>query len=140
MLTVKVSKHWFSLIVYSISLTKNCYMLKRKVFNLKRFLGIFLESITKRYEIDLRSTIDEALSLIRSSLVNCILKSGAHVWHLAWDFGQIFLSFCQTKKKTEDSSKTKNVKNVNVTKNVNEDIKQSPKINWVVNVLLKKWC
>ena len=32
-------------------------------------------------------------------------------------------------KKTEDSSKTKNVKNVNVTKNVNEDIKQSPKIN-----------
>ena len=29
-------------------------------------------------------------------------------------------------KKTEDSSKTKNV---NVTKNVNEDIKQSPKIN-----------
>ena len=80
-------------------------MLKRKVFNLKRFLEILLESITKRYEIDLRSTIDEALSLIRSSLVNCILKSGAHVWQLAWDFGKFFFSsFCQTKK-NEDSSK-----------------------------------
>ena len=41
-----------------------------------------------------------------------------------------FLLFAKPKKtKTVVSMSKKNIKNVNVTKNVNEDIKQSPKIN-----------